>query len=234
MGEKIKNNMHKCFSILKQEELNSLVEKYEILADLNPTLPAPNTPINELVSLDRFPLYTCMIEIANCRIPFNHFLMKVLTHYHVNISQCSPLGIAKIIHGEVSCQAVDKVPALSVFRKMFHVTVAGDWYTFEQRRGVKGSCFSKAPSHLKKWANHFFMLDTQCLPIEMQWRPPHPKLKDFVPDENQVDKALFEQLAAMPHPVRKYPEAIIIIVWISRNWNHTNKWSSLSYKGKGK
>lgn len=45
----------------------------------------------------------------------------------VHVSPCNPIEIAKIIHYEISCRALEKVPDLVVVRNNFKLTEVGDW-----------------------------------------------------------------------------------------------------------
>ncbi|KAK1436633.1 hypothetical protein QVD17_02415 [Tagetes erecta] len=204
------------------------VKKYDIPADLHPALPPAKTAVYPLPT-HQIPLYTHLFKTANCRIPFTRFLIKTLMYYGVHISQCAPLGVAKIIHFEITCRALGEVPDLTVFRKFFHITKAGDWYTFERRRSIALSCFTSALTGLKNWKDNFFYVDDRCIPTEMRWRPNNAtSIKDTEPPTHLVNNSLFLNIAAASHPVRKYPEHILVVGWISRKWPHDHKWPSIS------
>jgi len=233
MGDK-KKNMLSCYSTLSQENLNRLINDFQIPPMLDPSLPSPNTPVYPLPP-NAFYLYTHHIKTANCRIPFSRFLMKVLNHYRIHISQCSPLGLAKVMHYEISCRSLDQVPDLHTFRYLFHITKAGDWYTFEQRRNVAHKCFTIAPSGLKGWKNEFLLLNDRCLPRNMVWRPNDaPPIKDPKPKPTTINLDLATRLNDMAHPIRPYPEHILVIGWISRIWPHTRRWPTISKENEGK
>ncbi|KAK1435090.1 hypothetical protein QVD17_00850 [Tagetes erecta] len=224
--------MHLCYSKLTDNQLQKLIKKYDIPADLHPTLPPPQTSVYPLPP-GKIALYTHFFKTANCRVPFTRFLIKILLYYGIHISQCAPLGIAKIMHFEISCRAIGEVPDLVVFRKFFHITKAGDWYTFERRRSIALSCFTSALSGLKNWKDNFFYVDDRCIPSDMVWRPNNaPPLKDTEPSPHLVNQTLFLDLASIAHPVRKYPEHLLVIGWISRKWPYALKWPTMSLAGK--
>nr|GEX47472.1 hypothetical protein [Tanacetum cinerariifolium] len=49
-------------------------------------------------------VYTRFFEYANFRLPLSTFLVNVLKHYRIHISQLSVIGAAKVSHFEITCR----------------------------------------------------------------------------------------------------------------------------------
>ncbi|KAJ0678084.1 hypothetical protein HanOQP8_Chr12g0443931 [Helianthus annuus] len=163
-----KDNLSESVSVLTQRQLDKFVREYRIPLDLYPVLPLKNEIIYPFRQ-GKFPLYTCVCNFANYRVPFSKFLIRVLWYFRVHQCQVNPFGLSRVNHFEISCRALNQRPDLEVFRYFYELITAGDWYTFAHRKGIP-SPSGEERSSLKNWKDNFFWLDDHCLPVEMVWR----------------------------------------------------------------
>ncbi|MFS7918791.1 hypothetical protein Hanom_Chr03g00205301 [Helianthus anomalus] len=189
-----KDNMSASVSILTQRQLDQFVREYGIPLDLHPVLPSKDEIIYPFRQ-GKFPFYTRVCNFANYRVPFSHFLIRVLQFFRVHISKVNPFGLSRISHFEISCRAQDRRPDLDVFRYFYEFITAGDWYTFAHRKGIPHPSSDKQSS-LKNWKDNFFWLDDRCLPEDMRWRFKDQSMvfdlgEDFIFDED-LARALIE------------------------------------------
>ncbi|MFS8021752.1 hypothetical protein Hanom_Chr16g01431121 [Helianthus anomalus] len=163
-----KDNLADSVSILTQRQLDKFVRDYQIPLDLNPVLPSKDETIYHFCQ-GKFPFYTRVCNIANYRVPFSRFFIRVLQFVRVHICQVNPFGLSRINHFGISCRAQNQGPDLNIFRYFYEFITAGDWYTFAHRKGAPYPSGDERSS-LKNWKDHFFWLDDRCLPVEMAWR----------------------------------------------------------------
>nr|GEX15732.1 hypothetical protein [Tanacetum cinerariifolium] len=115
---------------------------FSIPAELRPELPERNAIIKYSPE-GKIGMYTHFIEFANYRIPLSKFLLCVLEYYHINLSQLSVIGAAKVSHFEVMCRALGRIPTLGTFRRFYVNLISNGWLSFS-KRGV-GTSVVKDP-----------------------------------------------------------------------------------------
>nr|GEV52279.1 transposase (putative), gypsy type [Tanacetum cinerariifolium] len=82
-------------SKLNQKALDAQSTKYHIPACVHPVLPGPDK--NILRSPDgKIGVYNWFFDFANYRVPLSQFLVDVLDHFHIHLSQLSVFGAAKV------------------------------------------------------------------------------------------------------------------------------------------
>ncbi|GKB55625.1 hypothetical protein Tco_0911811 [Tanacetum coccineum] len=102
-------------SKLTQKALDALCTKYHIPTCVHATLPGPNQSI--LQSSDgKIGVYTRFFNFANYQIPLSQFLVDVLAHFRIHLSQLSVFGVAKVSHFEILCRVHDFQPSVNCFR----------------------------------------------------------------------------------------------------------------------
>ena len=109
-----KFDMHVHTSKLSQQELDDIIVTYNIPAELHPILPDPNLTMNELPA-DKIGIYTLQLDIGGIRVPFSKFLLTVIKHFKVHISQLVPIGLNRVTLFEVRCYSLDSQPTVSLF-----------------------------------------------------------------------------------------------------------------------
>ncbi|KAI3743916.1 hypothetical protein L1987_56986 [Smallanthus sonchifolius] len=112
---------------------------------------------------------------------------------------CSFLGAIKVSHFEIACRALGGEPSVPLFRQFFRLARSGDWYTVENR----------SPAH--------------AVPFKMPWRQPDDEsLNDVDPHYEKFDTDLYGLLVKHPTPLQCFPEHILIMAGLSRNWAYVN------------
>ncbi|GKB52538.1 gypsy type transposase [Tanacetum coccineum] len=81
--------------VLTQKGLDIFCQSYHIPDDVHPQLPSPNQTIHEMPT-GKIGVYTRFFEFANFRLPLSTFLVSVLRHYCINLSQLSIIAAAKV------------------------------------------------------------------------------------------------------------------------------------------
>ncbi|GJU64331.1 hypothetical protein Tco_1246166 [Tanacetum coccineum] len=119
-------------------------------------------------------LYIEQFEQGGLRVPFSSFLLAVIRHFGVHVSQLVPMGVNR-----------------------------GHWFSFENKTG-RGNrkCFKEITSILKGW-KRFFLLDRRAIPDAMPWRHSDTDLHDDFPthfNENDVDRLSEFQVPLRPPP----------------------------------
>ncbi|GJW84370.1 gypsy type transposase [Tanacetum coccineum] len=135
-------------------------------------------------------LYTRFFDYANFRLPLSTFLVDILRHFRINISQLSVIGEAKVSHFEILCRVYGIIPTVGLFRCFYVNSKKNGWMSFSKRS-------DNAPVSLFSW--HIAKNVT---------RGPALIAADF----NAPDYAT---LVAHPSPFWKFPEAFLCLVRLS-------------------
>nr|GEZ73145.1 hypothetical protein [Tanacetum cinerariifolium] len=137
-------------------------------------------------------VYTRFFEFANFRLPLSTFLVNVLRHDRINLSQLSVIAAAKVSYFEILCCVHDP--------------------------DSDAVCYTKPLSSLKRWNDHFFWIDSFACPASFPWhidknvsREPFSKSTEFSADDYVV-------LVAHPAPFRKFLEPFLCLIGMSRNY----------------
>ncbi|KAK1425181.1 hypothetical protein QVD17_20527 [Tagetes erecta] len=205
---------------MNDRSLKQLCLKYSITPKYKPTLPQPDQLITDCPH-GYIALYTKHFKFSNLRIPFSLFFLSFLKEYRLNISQLSPVGAIKVTHFEIMCRALGGEPSLPLFRKFFLLGRYGDWYTVEKRKNGP-NCFSCAPMSFHNWKDKFFWVSADVIPFKMHWRELHEPLNAIDHNYEQFDEKLFRLLVEHQMPLQPFPEHVLIITGLSRNWPYGN------------
>ncbi|KAK1425183.1 hypothetical protein QVD17_20529 [Tagetes erecta] len=195
--------------------------KYSITPKYKPTLPQPDQLITDCPH-GYIALYTKHFDFSNLRIPFSFFFLSFLKAYRLNISQLSPLGSIRVTHFEIMCRALGGEPSLPLFRQFFRLARYGDWYTVEKRKTDSPSCVSLVPSVLNHWKDYFFWVSADVIPFKMHWRECHDPLNVIDPRSERFDEKLYGLLVEHQMPLQPFPEHVLIMTGLSRNWPYEN------------
>ncbi|GJU67762.1 hypothetical protein Tco_1254021 [Tanacetum coccineum] len=171
---------------LTQKALDAFCTKFHIPEEVHLVLPNQNDTIYERPA-GKIGLYTIFFDYANFRLPLSTFLVDVLRHFRINISQLSEIGAAK-----------------------------NGWMSFSKRSNNAPVCYTKPIDSLKNWNDHFFWVDDfacstsfPCHTAKNVTRDPALVAVDF----NAQDYAT---LVAHPSPFWKFSEAFLCLVGLSR------------------
>ncbi|GJT99320.1 hypothetical protein Tco_1094838 [Tanacetum coccineum] len=86
-----KRDMGSYISTMKPSDVKALTRKYKIPRDLHPVAVSSEWTMDRLTD-EYIGLYEQYFEFAGLRVPFSTFLLAVIRHFHVHISQLVPLG----------------------------------------------------------------------------------------------------------------------------------------------
>ncbi|GJX73738.1 hypothetical protein Tco_0312333 [Tanacetum coccineum] len=100
--------------VLTQRALDVLRHKYYIPEEVHPELPHPGATMHQRPT-GKIGLYTRFFDYANFRLPLSTFLVDVLRHFHINISQLFVIRAAKVLHFEILCRVYIIVPTVGLF-----------------------------------------------------------------------------------------------------------------------
>ncbi|GJT16200.1 RNA-directed DNA polymerase, eukaryota, reverse transcriptase zinc-binding domain protein [Tanacetum coccineum] len=101
--------------VLTQPAFDALCEKYHIPPIVHPELPYRSRIHNSPPS--KIGVYSRFFDFANYRIPLYQFLVDILEHFEINLSQLSVIAAAKVSHFEILCRVHGFVPTVANFSK---------------------------------------------------------------------------------------------------------------------
>nr|GEW43323.1 putative transposase (putative), gypsy type [Tanacetum cinerariifolium] len=78
-------------------------------------------------------VYTRFFEFANFRLPLSTFLVNVLRHYRINLSQLSVIATTKVSHFEILCRVHRIEPTVGLFRCFYVNSKNKGWMSFSMR-----------------------------------------------------------------------------------------------------
>ncbi|GJS40454.1 hypothetical protein Tco_0565497 [Tanacetum coccineum] len=161
-------------------------------------------------------VYTRFFEYANFRLPLSTFLVNVLRHYHIHISQLSVIGAAKVSHFEIICRVHGFEPTVGLFRCFYVNSKNKGWLSFSKRQGNDVVCYTKPLDSLKNWNDHFFWVDAFACPASFPWNTSKSVSKDPFPKSSEFNAEHYATLVAYPAPFHKYLEPFLYLVGISQ------------------
>ncbi|GJU82998.1 hypothetical protein Tco_1285363 [Tanacetum coccineum] len=203
-------------STISQEYLLEFTSEYGIPESLHPELPGLEEPIVEFPE-GKVGVYTKFFEFANFRIPISQFLLDILGHYQIHLSQLSVIGAAKVSHFEIKCRVLNIIPTLNLFRVFYVPSYNSGWMSFSKRPGKNTpQCYTKPLDSLKNWNNRFFWVDERIFPTVVEWRTNAPK--DGMPSADSYSAADVTALNTHRTPIQKQPEALLCLVGLSRSY----------------
>ncbi|GJW66490.1 hypothetical protein Tco_0120914 [Tanacetum coccineum] len=163
-------------------------------------------------------VYTRFFEYANFRLPLSTFLINVLRHYHIHISQLSVIGAAKVSHFEILCRVHGFELTVGLFRCFYVNSKNKGWMSFSKRQGNDAVCYTKPLDSLKSWNDCFFWVDAFACPASFPWNSSKSVSKDPFPKFSEFNAEHYATLVAYPAPFHKYPEPFLRLIGISRNY----------------
>ncbi|GJY17227.1 hypothetical protein Tco_0388718 [Tanacetum coccineum] len=183
-----------------------------VIADIN-----PNQTIHEIPT-GKIGVYTRFFEYANFRLPLSTFLVNMLKHYHIHISQLSVIRAAKVSHFEILCYVHGFEPTVGLFRCFYVNSKNKGWMSFSKRQGYDAVCYTKPLDSLKGWNDHFFWVDAFACPASFPWHTSKSVSNDPFPKSSEFNADDYATLVAYSAPFHKYPEPLLCLVGMSRNY----------------
>ncbi|GJS98788.1 hypothetical protein Tco_0819958 [Tanacetum coccineum] len=101
--------------VLTQKALDAFCDKFHIPEEVHPVLPNHNDTMHKRPA-GKIGFYTRFLDDANFRLPLSTFLVDVLRHFRINISQLSVIRAAKVSHFEILCRVYGIIPTVGLFR----------------------------------------------------------------------------------------------------------------------
>ncbi|GKA40192.1 hypothetical protein Tco_0732785 [Tanacetum coccineum] len=204
-------------SVLSQKSLDMFCQNFHIPNEVHPQLPSPNQTIHEMPT-GMIGVYTRFFEYANFRLPFSTFLVNVLKHYRIHISQLSVIGAAKVSHFEIMCRVHGFKPTVGLFRCFYVNSKNKGWMSFSKHQGYNAVCYTKPLDSLKGWNDNFFWVDAFTCPASFLWHTGKSVPKDPFPKSSEFNADHYATLVAYPALFHKYPEPFLCLVGMSRNY----------------
>jgi hypothetical protein len=176
MATSSKSNMKSVTSDMTPDELKALSEKFDLLPEYGAELPLPGK-----TALDpprgKITLYSHFFTTSHLRIPVSKFLITILKHYRIHITQISLISLLKVFHYEFCVRALKEEPEVLQFRAFYKLTKSGDWWTFSKRDSLPHHV-DYIPSSLKFWKESFFYINAGVFPFQMSFRDIKEKFRD--------------------------------------------------------
>ncbi|GJX80805.1 hypothetical protein Tco_0328954 [Tanacetum coccineum] len=204
-------------SVLTQKALSIFCKTFRIPDEVHPELPSPNQTIHEMPT-GKIGVYTRFFEYANFRLPLSIFLVNVLKHYRIHISQLSVIAAAKVSHFEIMCRVHGFEPTVGLFRFFYVNSKNKGWMSFSKRQGNDAVCYTKPLDSLKGWNGHFFWVDAFACPTSFPWNTSKSVSKDPFPKSFEFNAEHYATLIAYPAPFHKYLEPFLCLVGMSRHY----------------
>ncbi|GJY66822.1 hypothetical protein Tco_0469060 [Tanacetum coccineum] len=167
-------------STLTLKALKIFCDTYHIPDEVHPQIPTSNQTIHEMPA-GKIGVYTRFFEYANFRLPLSTFLVNVLKHYRIHISQLSVISAAKVSHFEILCRVHGFEPTVGLFRCFYVNSKNKGWVSFGKRPGNTATCYTKPLDSLKNWNDRFFWVDAFACPASFPWNASTTVSKDPFP-----------------------------------------------------
>ncbi|GJU95073.1 hypothetical protein Tco_1319829 [Tanacetum coccineum] len=153
---------------LSQKALDAFCTKFHIPEEVHPVFPNQHDTMHERPA-GKIRLYTRFFDYANFRLPLSTFLVDVLSHFRINISQLSVIGSAKVSHFEILCRVYEVVPTVGLFHCFYVNSKKNGWMSFSKHSDNAPVCYTKPIDSLKNWNNHLFWVDDFACPASFPW-----------------------------------------------------------------
>ncbi|KAJ0461912.1 hypothetical protein HanOQP8_Chr16g0632321 [Helianthus annuus] len=105
---------------------------------------------------------------CNLRLPLTVFVVEVLEHYKIHISQLSPLGMIRVRNFEYTFRALSLEPLVEDFRRFYLLTGQLGFFSFRVREGAPK--LMSPPKGMTKWKTKFFYVMAAAVTTKLQFR----------------------------------------------------------------
>nr|GEY57159.1 hypothetical protein [Tanacetum cinerariifolium] len=136
-------------------------------------------------------LHTRFFDFANFRLPLSTFLVDILRHFRINISQPSVIGVAKVSHFEILCRVHGIVPTVGLF-----------WCSYVNSKKVDGCHLVNVPIMLPSFS----------------WHTAKHVIRDPALATTEFNAQDYATLVAHLSPFWKFPEVFLYLVGLSRHY----------------
>ncbi|GKB54919.1 hypothetical protein Tco_0905672 [Tanacetum coccineum] len=205
----------KC--VLSQKVFDTFCEKFHIPEEVHPVLPNQSDTIHKRPA-GKIGLYTRFFDFTNFRLPLSTFLVNIVRHFRINISQLSVIGAAKFSHFEILCRVYGVTPTVGLFRCFYVNSKKNGWMSFNKRSDKSPVYYTKPIDSLKNWNDHFFWVDDFACSALFPWHTAKNVTRDPAPAVADFNAHDYATLVAHPSPFRKFPEEFLCLVGLSRHY----------------
>ncbi|KAF5763564.1 hypothetical protein HanXRQr2_Chr15g0681741 [Helianthus annuus] len=150
-------------------------------------------------------------------IPFTNFFLEVLKYYRLSLGQLAPVGVPRIMHFEILCQALTYEPSLLMFR-LFSGLPGTATGTPSRRLNVRHPSFLTPLVILILGRTSSFFISERLLPFTVVPRKFSEVLNEREPGVNDLDKKLLLRLRVYRAKLRAYPEELLVMLGVSQDW----------------
>jgi hypothetical protein len=201
------------------DELKTLSEEYDILPEYGAELPLPGKTALD-APRGKITMYSHFFTTSHLRIPVSRFLISILRHYKIHITQINPISLQKVFHYEFSVRALKEAPKVPQFCAFYKLTKAGDWWSFSKRDSLPHHV-DYVPSSLKYWKESFFYINAGIFPFQMSFRDIREKFKDDPPPPIAYTNSAYHHLTKHITNLQDIPEDALAAAGMSRKWEFT-------------
>lgn len=107
---------------------------------------------------------------------------------------------------------------MALLRRLYVKFIKNGWLSFSKRSKDTGTCYDKPLDSVKGWMDRFFWVDAIVCPIIYPWHTADSVEGDSVPGVGEYSEEEYNILTGNPAPFRRYPEAFLCWVGLSRNY----------------
>ncbi|GJX38318.1 hypothetical protein Tco_0251621 [Tanacetum coccineum] len=146
-------------SEMTSKDVKSLALRHGVPLDLHLVALRKGWTMNKFPD-DMIGLYEQYFEFSRIRVPFSTFLLAVIKHFQVHISQLVPLGLNRLTMFDLYYQSLGIVPFVNFF-----------------------AFFTRLVNRDIGWKKRFFFLDRRAISDAMAWRHHDSDVNDLVPED---------------------------------------------------
>ncbi|GJU38447.1 hypothetical protein Tco_1191404 [Tanacetum coccineum] len=121
-----KYDMFSYESQMTAKDVKSLAVRHGVPLDLHPVALTKGWTMDKF-SDDMIGLYGQYFKFSGLRVPFSAFLLVVIKHFRVHISQLVSLGLNRLTMFELYCRSLDIFPSVNLFLVFYKVSKQGHW-----------------------------------------------------------------------------------------------------------
>ncbi|GJW25333.1 hypothetical protein Tco_0039144 [Tanacetum coccineum] len=153
-----KRNLATVTCSLAQNDLVDFIKEYGI-----PWCYDPKHPESRQSALDApkgyIPLYLSLFTISNLCFPLNDFCLDVFEFFQCYFPLLNPFVVSRVTTFLVSYKAYGGEAYVPRFKAFLIVGPAGDWLTFQKRRGSSiPTLFGNSMSNIPSWKSEFIFV----------------------------------------------------------------------------
>ncbi|GKE12377.1 hypothetical protein Tco_1415928, partial [Tanacetum coccineum] len=109
-----------------------------------------------------------------------------------------------------------EIATVGLFRCFYVNSKKNGWMSFSKRSDNAPVCYTKPLDSLKNWNDHFFWVDSFACPASFPWHTAKNVTKDPAPVAADFNAQDYATLVAHPSSFRKFLEAFMCLVGLSR------------------